>query len=163
MRCPYCGSTSLYYDEYNGMIVCMACGSVIEEGLPDLSGGRRERGEDVTVKREERIIPQPSSTMIRFVDREGRAEDLRVIGRLVEAMGEGFVGELLDVYREVSRLAPKKSVRLRLALAHALAEYRRGRYPLLSVIASRYGVNLESLRRSFRSLLGVIRAVEARA
>ncbi len=160
MRCPYCGSRRLYVDEEQGMIVCMECGAVVEEGLVDLTGGvyRQGRLEEPRVsRREEHAGYNPSSRLIRVVDRSGVAEDLRVVGRLVGDMNVGFVDDLNRAYREVSRLMPRKSVRLRLALAHALVEYRRGRYPLLSVIAARYGVSVETLRRSFRRLVEAVR------
>ena len=154
MRCPYCGSTRLLVDEERGMIVCMECGAVVEEGLVDLTGGvyRRDVEEQLHIPRRGPSY-NPASSLIRVVDRKGRREDVRVVGRLVETMNEGFLDDLQRAYREVSELMPRKSVRLRLALAHALIEYRRGKYPLLSVIAARYGVNIETLRRSFRRLV----------
>ena len=162
MKCPYCGSTRLLVDEERGMIVCMECGAVVEEGLVDLTGGvyRRDVEERRCTRRGEHGY-NPASSLIRVVDRGGRREDVRVVGRLVEALNEGFVDDLRRAYREVSELMPRKSVRLRLALAHALTEYRRGRYPLLSVIAARYGVSVETLRRSFRRLVVEVRGAAA--
>ena len=142
------------------MIVCMECGAVVEEGLVDLTGGVYKR-EDVVesvrhgVRRDDEY--RPSSILIRVVDRRGGVEDVRVVGRLVEVMSEGFVEELRRAYEEVSKVMPRRSTRLRLALAHALVEYRSGRYPLLSVIARRYNVNVETLKRGFRALLRIAR------
>ena len=160
MRCPYCGSTRLYLDEAQGMLVCMDCGSVVEEGVPDLSGGVVRTPEAV----ERRVSPRGppasgSSRVLRLAERiSGVGEDLRVVGELVSILPEARLDEILRVYREVGRLLPRRSLRVKLAAVHALIEYRRGRYPSISVIASLYRVSPESVKKAFRRLVALVEA-----
>ncbi len=142
------------------MLICMDCGSVVEEGVPDLSGGGRaaEANEERRASAARSVSGSgASSAAIRLVERlSGIGEDLRVVGELAAVLPESRIDEVLRVYREVEGLLPRRSVRVKLAVAHALVEYRRGRYPSLSIIASLYRVSPESVKKAFRRLVSLV-------
>jgi len=56
-KCPYCGSTEIIYDSERGEYICTNCGTVLQEHVVDLTGGRKAYDEE---ERRRRLTATPT-------------------------------------------------------------------------------------------------------
>ncbi|ABM81384.1 hypothetical protein Hbut_1563 [Hyperthermus butylicus DSM 5456] len=165
-KCPYCGSSKLIVESARGQLVCAACGAVLD----DLIVSYESPGPPLIVSHagslpvEKRYtITEANVVRYEFAGLKLYEKLAKLLGsRSVERVREAAAGDrhalsviasnkcLEDVMRSLPE--PERGVVVELALS-----FMRGEYPLLSIVAERYGVSrarVRSLARRVRKCMG---------
>ena len=173
MRCPYCGSANVIRDPIEGIIVCTNCGYVIEENLVDVTGGTRfydELRQSLSVRRRRAKPVDLGVEDVKSIEYSERIRHRRRLEVIVNARNDAekrLVASItadmrLDKLENITTiiefltargLLSRRDTRAKLAIAEAIYEYMRGRYPRFSIIARKYGVSADSIKRGFKKIV----------
>ncbi len=174
MRCPACGSDRVVVIPLEGAIVCMNCGYVIEENMVDISGGTRsseyterlrlsvkrwyEKPLNLDKEKTDSIVAVEKRKHRQRLERLIKAKksaEIQLVAKTVASFKLKKLEEITVIAEFLSKrgLITRYNTRTKLALLEAVYEYLHGRYPRFTLLARKYNVSPESIKKGFKRII----------